>query len=67
VSKTKNSSVVRLPPNQLEVSVHTTYEEYSMSQMNYCGPYPHKQRELDIDDKVEGCEGKVTASGVAAA
>jgi hypothetical protein len=56
VSKTKNPSVVRIPPNQLEVSVHTAYEEYPMSQMEHCGPNPDKRRELDIDDKVKGCE-----------
>ncbi|KAN0112031.1 hypothetical protein V8E52_007948 [Russula decolorans] len=54
VSKTKNPSVVRIPPNQLEVSVHTAYEEYPMSQMERCGPNPNKPRELDIDDKSEG-------------
>jgi len=39
------------------VAVHKTYEEYPMSQMNRCGPYPDKPRELDIDDKVKDCEG----------
>jgi hypothetical protein len=50
----------------LEVSVHTAYEEYSMSQMNHGDPYPDKPRELDIDDKVEDSEVKVTVSGAAA-
>jgi len=52
-SKSKNSSIIRIPNNQLEVAVHTSYEEYPMSQMNQCGPYPDKPPELDIDDKVE--------------
>jgi hypothetical protein len=51
----------------LEVSVHTTYEEYAMSPMKHCGPNPDKPRELDIDYKVEGYEGRVTASEEAAA
>ena len=59
-SRTKNPSVVRIPSNRLEVSVHTAYEEYPMSSMKHCGPTPDKPRELDIDDKVEGCEEKVT-------
>jgi len=44
------------------------YEEYPMSQMDHCGPYSDKPRELNIDDKVEGCEGtlKVVASEEAA-
>ncbi|KAN0111509.1 hypothetical protein V8E52_008532 [Russula decolorans] len=69
VSKTKNpqASVVRIPSNRLEVSVHTTYEEYAMSPMKHCGPNPDKPRELDIDYKVEGYEGRVTASEEAAA
>jgi hypothetical protein len=46
-----------MPSNRLGVAVHTAYEEYPMSQMNHCGPYTDKPRELDIDDKVEGCEG----------
>src|SRR6266852_7797176 len=57
VSKTKDSSTIRIPSNRLEVAVHKTYEEYPMSQMNRCGPYPDKPRELDIDDKVKDCEG----------
>ncbi|KAN0107326.1 hypothetical protein V8E52_010262 [Russula decolorans] len=61
VLKTKNPSVVRIPSNRLEVEVHacTTYasEEHPTSQMNHCGPYPDKPRELDIDDKVKGREG----------
>ena len=55
-SRTKNPSVVRIPSNRLEVSVHTTYEGYPMSPMNHCGPIPDKPRELDIDDKVKGCD-----------
>jgi len=51
----------------LEVTVHTGYEEYPMSQMNHCDPHPDKPRELDIGDKVEGWEGqRVTASKAAA-
>ena len=65
VLKNKNPSVVRIPPNQLEVSVHTAYEEYPMSPMNHCGPIPDKPRELDIDDKVKGCDDEsMTASAV---
>jgi hypothetical protein len=49
----------------LEVAVHTAYEENPTSQMNHCGPYPDKPRELDIDDKVEVV--KVTMSEEAVA
>jgi hypothetical protein len=57
VSKTKDPSIIHIPSKRLEVAVHTAYEEYSMSQMNHCDPYPDKPRELDVDDKVEGYEG----------
>jgi hypothetical protein len=50
-----------MPSSRLEVAVHTSYEEYPTLQMDHCGEKPC---ELDIDDKVEGCE---TASEEAAA
>jgi hypothetical protein len=48
--------------NQLEVSVHTTFEEH---QMSHCEAYPgldgqlaDKPDEFSVDSKVEGREGK---------
>ena len=47
VSHSKVSSVVHIPSNRLEVTVHRAYhEEYSMSQTNHNGS----------DDNVEGCD-----------
>jgi len=48
VPKTNDPSIIRIPCNRLEVAVHTAYEEYPMSQMGHCRPYPCKPRELDI-------------------
>lgn len=58
-STAKNSSIVHIPSNRLEVTVHKAYEEYPMSPMN---SYPSSDarladkpaRELGSDDNVEG-------------
>ena len=62
VSRTKDSSVVHIPSNRLEVTVHSAYhEENPMSQTNHYGLYPNldvqltdKPHELGLDDDVEG-------------
>ncbi|KAF8497438.1 hypothetical protein F5888DRAFT_1889571 [Russula emetica] len=67
VSHTKGSSVVHIPSNRLEVTVHTSYhEEYPpMSQTNHHGSFPSsdaqfadKPHELGSDDDVEGRDEK---------
>jgi hypothetical protein len=65
LSNTKHSSVVHMPSDQSEVTVHTAHEEYLMSQTNHCASYPSsdaqptdKPYELVIGDNVEGREGK---------
>ena len=47
VSSAKDSSIVHIPGNRLEVSVHKAYEEYPMSTLNDKPP-----RELGSDDNV---------------
>jgi hypothetical protein len=62
-SGAKNSAIVHIPTNRLEVTVHKDYEEYSMSQMNR---YPSSDaqlfdktpHELGLDDNVEGRDEK---------
>jgi hypothetical protein len=51
--------------NQLEVTVHTAYEEHPVSHETRCDAYPgsdgqlaDKPDELNVDGKVEGGEGK---------
>jgi len=66
VSHTKGSSVVHIPSNRLEVTVHTSHhEEYPMSQTNHHGSFPssdaqstYKPHELGSDDDVEGRDEK---------
>ncbi|KAF8497395.1 hypothetical protein F5888DRAFT_279971 [Russula emetica] len=66
VSHTKDSLVVHIPSNQLEVAVHRAYhEEYPMSQTNHYGSYlssdaqlTDKPHELGSDDNVEGRDNK---------
>jgi hypothetical protein len=60
VSKTRDPSVIHIPSNRLEVTVHTetAYEEYPMSQMKHYGSYHDKPRNISIDDNVKGREGK---------
>lgn len=48
----KNTAVVRTPSDQLEVSVHTTYEEHPMSQV------ADKSHEPLFKGSVEGREEK---------
>ena len=67
VSHTKDSSVVPIPSNRLEVTVHMAYhEECPMSQTNHSGSYPisdakstKKPHELASDDNVEGGDEKL--------
>ena len=40
VSSTKKSSVVHVPSNRLEETVHKVHEEFPLSQMNRCGSIP---------------------------
>ena len=62
VSHNKDSSVVNMSSNRLEVTVHKVYrEEYPMSQTNHNGSYPSpdaqstdKPHELGLDENVEG-------------
>jgi len=66
VSHTKDASVVHIPSNRLEVTVHRSYhEEYPMSPTNHHGSYPRsdaqftdKLQELGLDDDVEGGDEK---------
>ena len=66
VSHTRDSSVVHIPSNRLEVTVHRTHhEEYPMSQMNHYGPYLNSDahltdtsHELGSDDNVQGRDEK---------
>jgi len=66
VSHTKDSSVVRIPSNQLGVMVHRAYhEEFPMSQTKHHGSYPSsdaqftdKPQELGSDDDLEGGDEK---------
>ena len=65
VSNSKQSSVVHKLSRQLEVTVHTAYEEHQMSHEKPCDTYPgsdgqltDKPDELSVDGKVEGREGK---------
>lgn len=61
-SGTKNSSIVHIPSNRLEVTVHRDYEEYPMSQMNRYhledAQMTDKTLELGSDDKVEDSDEK---------
>jgi len=56
---TKKPSVVHIPSNRLEVTVHRAYEEYSMSQMNGCDSYPSSDAQLadksphELDDNID--------------
>jgi hypothetical protein len=54
-------SIVQMPSNRLEVTVHTAYEEYPMSQID---DKPHK---INFDDDVEGREGNKMSLPVEAA
>jgi len=67
VLHTKNSSVVHIPSNRLEVTVQKAYhEEYPMSQTNHYGAYypssdaqsNDKPHELGSDGNVEGHDAK---------
>jgi len=66
VSHTKDSSVVHIPSNQLEVTVHRAYHgEYPMSQTNHYSSYvssdaqlTDKPHELGLGDNVESCDEK---------
>src|SRR6267154_6553275 len=63
VSTTKDTSIVHIPSNRLEVTVHRAYEEYPMSQMSR---YPSSDaqvadktpHEIVLDDSVEGRDEK---------
>ncbi|KAF8497426.1 hypothetical protein F5888DRAFT_1803454 [Russula emetica] len=64
-SHTKDSSVVHIPSNRLEVTVHRSYHEDPMSPTNHHGSYPRsdaqftdKPQELGSDDDVEGGDEK---------
>lgn len=65
-SSTKNSTIVHIPSNRLEVTVHSAYEEYSMSQMNGCDSYPSPDAQLadksphefSLDDNIEDRDEK---------
>jgi hypothetical protein len=58
-SNTSKNAVINIPSNQLEVTVHKTYEEYSMSHIS---SYPSSDVQLSdkpphdfvLDVKVEG-------------
>jgi hypothetical protein len=60
VSNNKDSSIVHIASNRLEVSVHKAYEEYPMAPMNSSGSYPSSdaqladkpRRELGLHDDV---------------
>jgi hypothetical protein len=61
------SSVVHKLSEQLEVTVHTAYEEHPMSHKTHCDAYPGsdgqlannlKPDQLSVDGKVEGRELK---------
>ena len=63
VSSPKNSCIVQIPSNRLEVpvTVHESHEDYQMSQMNRCGSHPSSddgqladkpRHELGSDDNV---------------
>ncbi|KAI0281008.1 hypothetical protein BGY98DRAFT_270387 [Russula aff. rugulosa BPL654] len=43
VSSTKDTTIVHIPSNRLEVAVHKTFEEYPMSNINRSGSYPDAQ------------------------
>jgi hypothetical protein len=65
LSNNKDTSIVHIPSNRLEVTVHKAYDEYPMSQTNHYGSYPssdtqlpNKSHELGSDENVEGGEGK---------
>jgi hypothetical protein len=66
VSHTKDSSVVHMPSNRLEVRAHRAYHgEYPMSQTNHYGSYPgpdaqetDNSHELGSDGNVEGRDEK---------
>ncbi len=60
VSKTRDPSVIHIPSNRLEVTVHTetAYEEYPMSQMKHYGSYPDKPHKISVDDNVKARGGK---------
>jgi hypothetical protein len=51
VSTNKDTAVVHIPSDRLEVSVHTTYEEHPMSHL------ADKPHELGFEDSVEDREG----------
>jgi hypothetical protein len=58
VSDTKDSAVVGIPSNRLEVTVHKTYDgDYPMSETNHYGSsdtqLADKSHELSSDDNVE--------------
>jgi hypothetical protein len=60
-SSAKDSTVVHIPSDRLEVTVHKAYEEYPMSHMDTHGSYPSDahladkpSHELGLDDNVEG-------------
>jgi hypothetical protein len=67
VSNSKQSSVVHKLSDQLEVTVHTAYEEHPMSRKAHCDVYPGSdgrladkpdELSLESDGKVEGGEEK---------
>ncbi len=64
-SNNKDTSIVHIPSNRLEVTVHKAYDEYPMSQANHYGSYrssdtqlPDNSHELGSDENVEGREGE---------
>ena len=46
VSNIKDPSIVHIPSNRLEVSVHKAYEEYPMSAVNLSDSYPSSDAQL---------------------
>lgn len=46
VSGTNESSIVHIPSNRLEVTVHKAYEEYPMSDINRYGSHTSSDAQL---------------------
>lgn len=66
VSNNKMPSIVHIPSNRVEVTVHRAFEEYPMSPMNGSDSYPSSNaqladklpHDLDLEDNIEDRDEK---------